>query len=424
MNEAIASTSKTSPPGAEQTTVVEAEHTRVGSGDDSAKHLETNHTMGKASDGGDAVGTDPAPKTGGGGGEDQPEADPSKTEQTFGEGNGDVNEPDTDGNTVPAGEDGQGDDNKNEEVNNADDVANNQANGGQMEGKEDDVQFNDSVSNVRSQPEKSKELKSRDVKFPDQNKLPDGSLQPVSQQTPRAKRAKKGIFVSYSPDAGFQERRFVVEIVRQLKENNLAEDIWFDKDEKNTDSPCWFSLRMEAVEKCRAAVLILSDSYFSCPVSVYEGKVLLDRQTNNPSSVRVFSILFSQVENTEVPKQYLQVVTTAVDLTTENHVKKSSAEKTSIVIGAIMEELEKFATVNAPPMPITPPDTEFTGEYKKKKICQWNAADLQEWLFSLGIKEFYRQVCIRLSVTFVKVDLPYIIYSTQVFTFLVILFCK
>jgi hypothetical protein len=262
--------------------------------------------------------------------------------------------------------------------------------GGEQDVKEDDVKFNDSISNVRSQPgEKAKSGK--DVKF--LGGPGDNTLQTSMAPTPRPKRSnRKGIFVSYSPDAGFLERRFVVEMVRQLKENNLAEDLWFDKDEKNTDSPCWFSLCMEAVEKCRAAILVLSDSYFSCPVSVYEGRVLLERQISDPSSIKLFSILFSQVENAEIPKQYISIMNSAVDLTGENQAKKSAAEKTSIVIGAIMEQLEKFATVNAPPVPVTPPDNDFTGEYKRKKICNWNAADLQEWLFSLGIKEFYRQV--------------------------------
>jgi hypothetical protein len=207
----------------------------------------------------------------------------------------------------------------------------------------------------------------------------------------KSKKNKKGIFISYSPDAGFVERKFVVETVRQLKENNLAEDLWFDKDEKNTDNPCWFSMRMEAVERCKAAVVVLSDSYFMCPVSVYEGRTLLERQKADPKSVKIFLVLFSPLEETDVPKQYYHLLDNMVDLTTTVHAKKSIAEKTSVVVGAIMLELEKFATVLAPAPPATPPYAEYTGEYKKRKICQWSANDLQEWLFTLGIKEFYRQ---------------------------------
>lgn len=259
----------------------------------------------------------------------------------------------------------------------------------------------DSVSNLKSysvqaRHEHSTNIPEKRSHQPRENKSPTeipSSVVVGTSPISRNKRMKKSIFVSYSPDAGFMERQFVVELVRQLKENNLAEDLWFDKDENNIDSPCWFSLRMEAAEKCRAAMLILSDSYFICPVSVYESKILLERQKLDPLSVKVFSVLFSSVENAEIPKQNLAFISTAVDLSSNEQATKSPAEKTSVVIGAIMEELEKFATINAPPSPFSTPDNEFTGEYKKKKICQWSSSDLQEWLFSMGIKEFYRQVC-------------------------------
>jgi hypothetical protein len=204
------------------------------------------------------------------------------------------------------------------------------------------------------------------------------------------KKMKKSIFVSYSPDAGFLERKFVLETVRQLKDNNLAEDIWFDRDEKNTDSPYWFSTRMEAVERCRAAVVVLSDSYFACPVSIYEGKALLEREERSDNSVKIYPVTFQLSDDTEIPKSFSRLLSTGIDLTKE-HSKDSLAEKTSIVIGRLMPDLERHACIHAAPIPVTPPDTEFTGEYRKKKICQWSVNDLQEWLFKLGIKEFYRQ---------------------------------
>jgi len=206
------------------------------------------------------------------------------------------------------------------------------------------------------------------------------------------KKVKKSIFMSYSPDAGFLERKFVVETVRQLKDNNLAEDIWFDRDEEITESPSWFSARMESVERCKAAVLFLSDSYFACPVSVYEGKTLLERQKklelNSP--VKIYAVLFNLGDDTEIPKSFSSLLQKAVDLTKE-HAKDSLAEKTSVVIGRLMTNLERHACIHAAPPPPTPPDMDFTGEYSKKKICQWSTSDLQEWLFKLGIKEFYRQ---------------------------------
>ncbi|KAI0210932.1 hypothetical protein LSAT2_004273, partial [Lamellibrachia satsuma] len=219
------------------------------------------------------------------------------------------------------------------------------------------------------------------------------SSKPQSQHgsRPHKKRMKKAILMSYSPDAGFIERKFVVETARQLKENNLAEDIWFDKDEKITDNPCWFSMRMEAVEKCKAAILILSDSYFSCPVSVYEGKALLERQHVDKNAVKIYLVLFELSKDTQIPRCYNHLLRDLVDLTKPEHLKKSLAERTSIVVGSLMLEIEKHASMHVAPPPYVPPDAEFTGEYKEKKICNWSANDLQEWVFRLGIKEFYRQ---------------------------------
>lgn len=257
----------------------------------------------------------------------------------------------------------------------------------------DDINQFDSVSNVRSQPERIKDppkAVQRESSHLQSGPSRKEQLIPLPNQS-KTKKQKKTIFISYSPDAGFTERKFVVETVRQLKENNLAEDIWFDKDEKNTDSPCWFSLRMEAVEKCRAAILIMSDSYLTCPVSVYEGKTLVERLKVDPTSVAIFPVMFSSLEKTEMPKEFNLLVRDIVELTSPDNHKLSLAEKTSVVIGSIMEELEKYASIHTPPAPSTPPDTEFTGEFKRKKICQWSANDLQEWLFKLGIKEFYRQ---------------------------------
>lgn len=263
----------------------------------------------------------------------------------------------------------------------------------EVKDKMEDVNQFDSVSNILSQPDKSREPTKSVLK--DTTNLSQTHVKKMetvpSLGTPlKLKKMKKGIFVSYSPDAGFLERKFVVETTRQLKENNLAEDIWFDKDEKNTDSPCWFSMRMEAVEKCRAAIIFLSDSFFMCPVSVYEGKTLYERKKAAPSTVEIFPILFSTLEKTELPREYASILKNMIDLTQE-HGKLSLAEKASVVIGTVMESLEKFATINTPPTPITPPETEFTGDYKKKKICQWSPNDLQEWIFKLGVKEFYQQ---------------------------------
>ena len=214
---------------------------------------------------------------------------------------------------------------------------------------------------------------------------------PAGKSPMKKKKIKKSICVSYSPDAGFVEKKFIVESVRQFKENNLSEDIWFDKDEKNIDSPSWFSQRIEAVERCQAAIVFLSEGYFHSPISVYEAKVLFDRHQMDAASVKVFPILYGSCQEVNIPRTFQKFFTAKVDLTEVSQIKKSIAEKASIVVGTLMMDLESLASVNVPAAPFTPPDTDFTGEYKKKMICQWGTNDLQEWLFKLGVKEFYRQ---------------------------------
>ncbi|XP_071510154.1 uncharacterized protein [Diadema antillarum] len=223
----------------------------------------------------------------------------------------------------------------------------------------------------------------------------------VSKQTTRkskgdskgaGKKVKKGIFISYSPDGGFLERLFVCDVVKQFKENNLAEDIWFDKDEHNTDSPAWFAHRMEAVEKCRAAICFVTECYFQCPVSVYEMRCLLERQ-NSSSPPKVFIVL---CDNVEIPKQYHVLLHDLVNLSHNGHTI-SIAEKASRVIGALMLKLDPYISVNAPHVPVIP-DTDFTQEYRGKKLCRWTVGDLQSWLNDLGIKEFYRQCFAEMSI--------------------------
>lgn len=207
-----------------------------------------------------------------------------------------------------------------------------------------------------------------------------------SSVKPPAKKPRKAIFISYSPDGGFIERRFVCEVVRQFKENNLAEDIWFDKDEQNLNSATWFSQRMEMAEKCRAALCILTQSYFHCPVSVYELRILAERQkSHNPP--KVFTVL---LEETDLPKQFYPLMDDGVNLAIPAFHRLSLSEKASIVIGSLIAKVEPYATVNAPYIPPARED-DFTDQYKKRNLCRWTVNDLQSWLFDLGIREFYRQ---------------------------------
>ncbi|CAH1255351.1 Hypp1518 [Branchiostoma lanceolatum] len=214
------------------------------------------------------------------------------------------------------------------------------------------------------------------------------TLGPPPTSHKKRKPGKKGIFFSYSPDAAYLEKKFVVETVRQLKENNLAEDIWFDKDEKNIDAPTWFTQRLEAVEKCRAAILILSDSYFQSTMSLFEGKVLLERTVSLSKPPQLFLVLYSP---TDIPPQYAPFLDGIVDLTSGRIAKSSLAEKSSMVVGSLSIYLEKLSTAMVPALPPLVAETEFTGQYKKTKLCQWTVNDVQEWLAGMKVREFFCQ---------------------------------
>ncbi|XP_074642986.1 uncharacterized protein LOC141900130 [Tubulanus polymorphus] len=240
--------------------------------------------------------------------------------------------------------------------------------------------------------EKDKEENIKENEAPEKEK-PGKRVQlaPLETNQQKPKKLKKSIYISYSPDAGYLERKFVVETVREFKDNNLAEDIHFDKDENNIVHPCWFSLRLEAAEKCKAAILFLSDSYFTCPVSIYESKIFIERLRKDSNGVKLFPVLWSALTECDLPAEFRDCAH-FVDLTRGQYLKYSCAEKTSVVVGSLMEEVEKYAVVFASPATPVPvySDKEPTDNYKKKKVCQWLATDLQDWLFALGIKEFYR----------------------------------
>ncbi|XP_038057183.1 uncharacterized protein LOC119728850 [Patiria miniata] len=241
----------------------------------------------------------------------------------------------------------------------------------------------DGVQNIPPvKPNKEILPKPRIKKDRTKNRKQDGGKMAVG------KKMKKGIFISYSPDGGFLERKLVCETVKQFKENDLIEDIWFDKDEENTGSPSWFSQRMEAVEKCRAAICFLSFSYFQCPVSVYELRCLLERHVPSSSAPpKVFLVL---CEDVEIPQQYSIFLEDLVRLSHPRYQRLSLSEKASVIIGSLMEKVESYASIFAPHLPHVP-DSDYTEEYKKKKLCKWSSDDLQSWLYHMGIREFYRQ---------------------------------
>ncbi len=212
------------------------------------------------------------------------------------------------------------------------------------------------------------------------------------------KRMKKSIFISYSPDADFLERRFIVETVRQLKENNLAEDIWFDQDEQCTESPCWFSRRLERAEKCRAAILFISESYFSSCIAKYEYRVFQERFEQGTNDIHIFPIVFSPVSQANFLAEIPKLASEAVDLTTPDVLPKNTNEKSSVVTRSLIRSLKRIATICSAPHPPAASDSEFTGRYRSKRLRHWTTDDVQEWLFDLGVTETDRQSLAECSV--------------------------
>ena len=99
----------------------------------------------------------------------------------------------------------------------------------------------------------------------------------------KKKSRKKGFFISYSSTAPYKEKKFVLELVKQLGEIGMQDDIWLDKDvlQKEWNSPFFISSRLDAAEKCKAAILVLSSSYFTDNQTRCEAELLLSRVNND-----------------------------------------------------------------------------------------------------------------------------------------------
>ncbi|XP_051785315.1 uncharacterized protein LOC127528469 [Erpetoichthys calabaricus] len=203
------------------------------------------------------------------------------------------------------------------------------------------------------------------------------------------KQSAKKIFISYSNNAGFQEKKFVCDTVKQLKENDLAEDIWFDKDETASSGCLWFVQRLEALDRCSAVILFLSKSFFQSQIAQLESKIILDRLRSPSRPIKIFPVMFNTVE---IPKSFEPLLDGALDLSGAQVATSSLSEKSSIVVGSFNEEIQKYCAASTSMGSFSAASVSKTrGEFKDKRLCAWSVEDTQEWLVHLGIKEFYRQ---------------------------------
>ena len=207
---------------------------------------------------------------------------------------------------------------------------------------------------------------------------------------------KKCIYVSYCPDCDFAERRFVCDVVSQLKQNNMAADIWYDVDEAVVGEPCWLAARLEAAERCDAALLFLSPAYFDSSTCVYEARTLMTRlkSKSGDDKVTVFSVLYDLCSG--VPEGYRRLTLVAkgcdpvlgagggrgpeeaetlIDLTSGEMRDRAHDELCNRVIASFSNGLEKYAQAHTMPSVYAPPTS--ANLFTSRPLRCWNVDDVQ-----------------------------------------------
>ena len=164
------------------------------------------------------------------------------------------------------------------------------------------------------------------------------------QNTPQKKRPvqsskgkRKNVFLSYSLDADYLERKFVSELFYSLAiEYGLENELWFDLKENCLATSNWMAIRLENAERCKAAIVILSNSYLDNRQGLNELKTLLERSRENPKSVRIYLILY---ESAQLSSAISEHITIKVDL--NEYAMKNVSEKIFICTGSMGRHLEK-----------------------------------------------------------------------------------
>ena len=228
-----------------------------------------------------------------------------------------------------------------------------------------------------------------------------GAVVQRGSRYPRSKR--KRIFVSYSPDCEFRERRLVADVVSQLKQNDMADDIWYDVDERSVGAPCWLADRIEAAERCTAALVFFSPAYFESSTCVYEARTLLARLSTSTDeeggggvtgvagagedTMAVFSVFYELYSG--LPDAYKKLVTydgggggdrpKVIDLTRGDRRDRAHAELCNFVIGAFCIDLQRYANMHAPSVGYLPPIS--MDLFKTRTLRCWSVDDVQGYLY-------------------------------------------
>ena len=211
------------------------------------------------------------------------------------------------------------------------------------------------------------------------------------------KSKKKGVFLSYAPNAPYEEKKFVVELSKQLYEIGLNDDVWFDRDilQGDINSPFLTSSRLEVAEKCKAAIVVLSESFFLSSQTRAEAEILLDRassfeDSSTPSKKVV--LLTVKLGNWDgILEDALAPIkeNISVNLSIGKISRLSEAEKVSMFISTLNQQLEDVSSSYSVRIPKTIDDTQGKSEFQTKPLVSWSVADVQDWLTSLKIHEKY-----------------------------------
>ena len=235
--------------------------------------------------------------------------------------------------------------------------------------------------------------------FDNQNGTPASLTQPATMENSNKirKSRKKAVFICYSPNAPYEEKKFVVELSKQLSDIGLDDDVWFDRDVLlgGVDSPFWIGSRLEVAEKCRAAIVVLSESFFRSRQTRAEAEILLSRISqfaDHPGTLTRPILLTVKLGSwDDVLEDTLSPLTqdVSVNLSVGKISKLSEAEKVSMFLSILNQQLEDVSSSFSVRIPKTLENTPNEAEFKTKPLESWTIADVQEWLISLKIHEKY-----------------------------------
>lgn len=222
-------------------------------------------------------------------------------------------------------------------------------------------------------------------------------LSKIDNSNKARKARRKGVFISYAPNAPYKEKKFVVELSQQLYEIGLHGDVWFDRDvlQGDLNSPFSITSRLHAAEKCKAVIVVLSESFFLSPETRAEGEIILSRlltATKDPEDQIcpiVFTVKLGSWDKTMEESLASLARNISVNVSVGKISRLSEAEKVSMFISILSQQLEDLSSSFTVRIPKVVEDAQSKGEFRTKPLVSWTVSDVQSWLTSLRIHEKY-----------------------------------